>query len=590
MECFRTAMEIERDFAPSAHNLSALLQGIGSALLTAGRFDGARAYLSMTLAMRPDKVEGYHNLGVALDALVRPREAHANLKRAIILQPGYADAHNALGVVSRKNGQIGKAEAQFRLALSIQPQLIDAYDNLAGLLKDASQLAEAVACYRRALAIQPDHARIRSNLLVTLPFMSDIDGPTLFAEARRFGDLAEEPFLRDSAKGPRHGNDRDPERRLRVGYLSPALSAHVLTPYIEPVLKAHRRDRVSVHVYAHVPQPDAMTWRLKEASDSWTFVHDLSDDAVAERIRRDGIDILVEPMGHWADNRLTVFARRPAPVQVSYLCQGMTTGLSSIDYVIGDPWLNAGGAMQRFATEQVVTLRNGFQVCAYDQEPPVAAPPCAAAGVVTFGSFNNPAKLSDESLRLWKRVLDRVADARLLVKGKGLELAQHRDRLAARLTEHGIPPERTATLGLLPGTEHLAAYNRIDIVLDTTPFTGGRTTVDALWMGVPVVTLVGDTILGRFSHSHLMRIGFPELVADTADRFVDIAASLAGDLSELRRYRTALRPAVHASSLFDAPSHVAELEEAYRAMWRRWCAGLSPRAITIPDGSGAEIC
>lgn len=588
MDCFRTAMDVEHGFAPSVRNLSALFHNTGGSLVAAGRFAEAQTWLEASLTMRPNMAEGNLNLGVTLDALGKPANAYALLRRATILQPDFAAAHNAFGVIARKDAKVKDAEERFRRALSIQPQLVDAYNNLGSLLKDASLLEPAAACYRRALAIRPNDSRIHSNLLVTLPLISGANGAALFAEACRFGARVEEPFRRNLLNGAEHGNDRDPERRLRVGYLSPSLCAHVLAPYIEPVLRAHRRDHVDVHVYAHVPNPDAMTWRIKDAADSWTFVQNLSDEAVAEQIRRDRIDILVEPMGHWADNRLPVFARKPAPIQVSYLCQGMTTGLSSIDYIIGDRWLNADGAMQRLATERVVMLQNGFQICGYDQEPPVGEPPCAATGFVTFGSFNNPAKLSDESLRLWKRVLDGVAGARLLIKGKGLEQPPNRHRLATRLAEQGIPVERCAMLGLLPGRDYLAAYNRIDIALDTTPFTGGRTTIDALWMGVPVVTLVGDTVHGRFSHSHLMRAGFPELVAPTADRYVEIAGALADDLPGLRRYRTTLRAAIRRSSLHDAPTHVAELEEAYRMMWRRWCADLPPESFIVPSESAMK--
>lgn len=574
LDCFRTALALDRDFAPTLHNLPAMLHDTGRALLTGGRPVEAEAHFRAALALRPGSAESLHGLGLALNAASRPQEAGIPIARAIVLKPEAVEARHDLGIVLRTLGRSEDAQAQLQRALALQPQQAEAWNSLAIPLKDEGRIDAAANCLRRAVALRPDYVQAHSNLLVTLPFSSSADGPAVFAQARRYGALFGEPPAG-------HGNDRNPERPLRVGYLSPSLSAHVLAPYIEPVLRAHRRDRVEVHVYAHVPRPDAVTRRLMEAADRWTFVQDLSDDAVAARIREDGIDILVEPMGHWADNRLPVFARKPAPIQVSYLCQGLTTGLPPIDYAIGDRWLNEGGAMQRFATEQVVMLEGGFQTTVYGEAPPTGEPPSAAAGTVTFGSFNNPAKISDGSLRLWSLVLDAAPGSRLLVKGKGLEQSRNRDLLMARLVRHGIAPGRVDIVGLLPGWEYLTAYRLIDVALDTVPFTGGRTTVDALWMGVPVVTLVGDTVYGRYSLSHLMRIGCPELAARTAGDYVATAAELAGDPDRLRHYRENLRPAILRSSLCDAASHVAELEQAFRAMWRRWCAGLPAAGFTV---------
>ena len=326
--------------------------------------------------------------------------------------------------------------------------------------------------------------------------------------------------------------------------------------------------------------------RIKELADSWTFVHGLTDDQVAERIIEDGIDILVDPMGHWSSNRLSVFARKPAPIQVSYLCQNLTTGLSKMDYVIGDRWLNEGGVMQNFATERVVELDGGFQTTSYDHETPIGEVPSVAAGFVNFASFNNPAKISDASLKLWAAVLDHVSEARLLIKGKWLDRPEKRAFLSKRLEDFGIPAGGVDLLGLAPGPDHLGVHNRADIMLDTIPFSGGQTTIDALWMGVPVVTLIGDTVYGRFSYSHLARVGVPELAAKDEAEFIDIAAALAGDPDRLGHYRQTLRPALQASSLLDAHQHTAELEDAFRVMWRRWCDGLEPEAFNGFDKSG----
>ncbi|MEO5373602.1 MAG: tetratricopeptide repeat protein [Alphaproteobacteria bacterium] len=562
---------------PDAHNT------LGLTLHETGLIAEAVACFHAAIALRPDFPEAHANLGNALKALGRLDEAIGAFGRAIALRPDHPAAHNNLGNALRDCGRAAEAVASYRRALEYGEN-VSVWNNLGNVLKELGSMAEAVAAYRSALALAPDDVDVRSNLLVTLPFMDTAGGAEVFAEARLAGAVMEAAVADRPPR--RHANRPEPERRLRVGYLSPSLAAHVLAPHVEPVFAAHRRDRVEVHVYAHVPHPDAVTWRLKELADAWTFVHTLSDEEVEARIIADGIDILVDPMGYWAHNRLPVFARRPAPIQVAYLCQGPTSGLTAMDYAIGDPWINQGDAMQRFATERVVELAGGFQVTSFDTAPPIVDGPLATSGIVTFGSFNNPAKISDTTLRLWSAVLARLPTARLLIKGKWLDRPDNHGLLVRRLAEHGIAVERTTILGFIPGPSHLEAHHLVDIALDTVPFTGGRTTEDALWMGVPVVTLVGDTVSGRLSHNHLCRIGAPELVAATAEEYVDIAVALAGDAARLRHYRQTLRPAMQRSSLMDAPAHVAELEEAFRTMWRRWCAGLGPATFAVRRSSG----
>ena len=572
---YRKALTIQPDYAEAHSNL-------GNVLLDLGRLDEAVASYRKALTIQPDFAEAHSNLGNVLQSLGRLEDAVASCQKAIAIQPDYAEGHCNLGSTLKELGRLDEALASYHKALAIKPDYPMAHSNLGNVLQDLGRLDEAVASYRKALAIKPDFVEAHSNLLVTMPFMSCFDGAAVFAAACRAGTVFESPFA--DRLTIRHANTPDQERRLRVGYL---LSSNTtLAKNIEPVFKAHRRDRVSVHVYAHVANPDDVTWRLKELADSWVFVHGLSDDQLAARIAGDGIDILVDPVGHWAGNRLVVFARKPAPIQVSYLSQGLTTGLSAMDYTISDRWLNFNGAMQSFATEQVVELPSGFEVKVLDWDLPVGEAPSTANGFITFSSFNNPAKISDASLRLWAAVLAPLPTARLLIKGKWLDQPKKRALLSKRLTDHGIPAERTDFRGFVPGPDHLAVHNLADIALDTIPFAGGQTTIDALWMGVPVVTLIGDTACGRYGYSHLNRIGHPELAARSEAEFVEIALALTGDPDRLRNYRQTLRPALRASSLVDASLHVAELEEAYRVMWRRWCDGLEPQAFTGFDKSG----
>ncbi|MBF0093612.1 MAG: tetratricopeptide repeat protein [Alphaproteobacteria bacterium] len=562
---YRRALEIDPGFTNAHANL-------GNVLYDLGHLEEAEASYLRALGLAPDVASLHSALGDVLREQGRVEEAEERHRRALSLDPGFAPAHAGLGNDLCERGLLDEALASLSRALEIAPDDASALGNLGKVYNAIGMLAEAEASYRRSLSLRPGDAWTHSNLLLTMMVMPRFGGAEIFEQAARFGERFE-----DGGRRLSFGNDPDPERRLRVGYLSPSLTDHVLTNDLEPVLRGHRRDRVSVHVYAHVQRPTATTWRLKEACDAWTFVHGLSDAEVAARIEADGIDILVDPMGHWAGNRLAVFARKPAPVQVSYLCQGLTSGLSAMDYAIGDRWLNEGGAMQAFARERVIELDGGFEVTRVDHDTPIGAPPSAAAGFVTFGSFNNPTKISDATLRLWGKVLERCPAARLLIKGRLMDRPESRAHLLRRLEEHGIAAGRVDLYGFVAASDHMAWHNRVDIVLDTLPFCGGRTTVEALWMGVPVVTRIGETLVGRYGYSHLSRIGAPELAARDDAAFVETAVSLAGDPERLRHYRQTLRGLMRASPLLDAERHVAELEDAYRLMWRAWCGGATRR-------------
>jgi protein O-GlcNAc transferase len=304
----------------------------------------------------------------------------------------------------------------------------------------------------------------------------------------------------DSICQRRHSRSNREKRRLKVAYITPNLRAHVLSPYIEPVLRLHDRRKVHVSVYAHVPEPDHVTKRLISMSDAWTFIHEMSDDAVADRIVADEIDILVHLMGYWENNRLPIIARKPAPIQVSYLCQSPTTGLSAVDYAIVDQWVDGDGVVTRMASETAVALNTGFQISSYDLAPPISeAPPMLTRGFPTFGSFKNPAKISDATLNLWAESLQILGTARLLVKGKGLDMPDARAAFRARFRNQGGPVDRLDFAGWVQSGSFLDVYNEVDVALDSTPFTGGRTTLDAIWMGVPVVTLIGSLPHGRYS-------------------------------------------------------------------------------------------
>ncbi|MEO5375465.1 MAG: tetratricopeptide repeat protein [Alphaproteobacteria bacterium] len=560
----REAVRLRPDYAEAWANL-------GTILTRAGRGDEAIDACRRAIAVRPDLAAAHNNLGAAFERAGRLAEAIDSLTEAVRLAPGFVEARCGLGSVLAIAGRLDEAEANLREALRLSPTSGEAHDKLGGTLAFMGRFEEAVEAFRTAIEHDPGNVSAHCNLLLTMLFLSRYDSASVIAAAHRFGALLEAPFKARWTTAPRP-NVPDPERRLKIGYLSPSLTGHIISLKIGPVLRLHRRDRFEIHVYAQVPQPDAVTWRLKGWADAWTFIHTMSDDEVAARIAADGIDILVDTMTHWKGNRLPVFARKPAPIQVTYFPQGLPSGLTAMDYIISDRWLNHEGQMQARSTSQVIELETGSEATEWDMDIPIGDAPSVEKGFVTFGCFNNPAKLSDDCLRLWSEPLRRVPSARLLIKGRWLAQPENRARLSARLAEFGISAGRLDLMAWIPGASgHMAAHDLVDIMLDTIPFNGGQTTIDALWMGVPVVSLLGDPRYGSYTFAHLNRIGAPELCARTAAEYADIAVALAQDLERRRHYRRALRPMMQASSLFDPAAHVAELEEAYRGMWRRWC-------------------
>jgi protein O-GlcNAc transferase len=555
---FRRALANAPDLADAAYNLATLL---------ADRLEIEAAFPLFEQAARlaPADPRPHNNLAHALIRLGRFAEAETALRQSLARAPTFADALINLGQVLHKLGRPGDAVAVLRQA----PESAAMFANLGNALESLGEMEEAVSCLRQAIRLAPEVALPHHCLLVTLPFMDGLSPDEITAEFKAFGAMRE-PALAAMAKPALV--DREAGRILRIGYLSPSLSHHVLRQNIAPVLKAHHRDRVHVSVYAHVPVPDAETARMQADADAWTFVHTLSDPQVADTIRDDRIDILVHPMGHWSDNRILVCARKPAPVQISYLCNSPTSGLRAFDATIIDPWLDFDGSIASLCVERPLALPGGFQVTRYDEAPAIAPPPSRANGFVTFASFNNPAKLSDASLELWAAVLAAVPGARLLLKGGGLDDPQLAARVRARLDRRGVGPDRLELLGRVPGyRQHLETLGRVDIMLDTTPFTGGRTSEDALWMGVPVVTLVGGGVYGRYTFSHLNRIGHVELAAFSRADYIAKAAALAGDPERLAAYRAGLRPAMQGSTIMDFDRHTGELEAAMRQLWRQWC-------------------
>jgi predicted O-linked N-acetylglucosamine transferase (SPINDLY family) len=533
------------------------------------RGDNATAitYIRQALLFQPDYAEAYNNLGIALTEQGRLDEAVASLQQAVRLNPDHAEAQNNLGAALQQRGQPTEAIVCYGQALRLRPDFALAHNNLGNALKDQGRMAEAMACYERAAQLMPEFTDAQSNLLYTLIFCPEYDAATIYARHRAWNERHAVPlakFIRPD------DNDRSPGRRLRVGYVSANFREHAESFFTVPLLAAHDHQRFEIFCYAAVSRPDSVTARLRSHVDVWRDIERLKDEQVAELIRADQIDILVDLTLHMGPrNFLLLFARKPVPVQVCWLAYQGTTGLDTMDYRLTDPQIDPPGLDDRYYSETSIRLPVSFWC--YDpmsEEPAVNALPVGEQGRVTFGCLNNFCKVNASVLRLWAQVLRAVEGSRLLLLTVD---GPHRGHTLDLLRQEGIAPERIAFVANRPRAEYLKLYHHIDLGLDTFPYNGQTTTLDAVWMGIPVVTVVGRTAVARTGKSLLVNLGLPELVAQTPQQFVQIAANLVKDLPRLRRLRATLRERLRNSPLMDSSRFARDVEAAYRGMWEEYC-------------------
>jgi len=562
VDCFQRALA-HKPQDPVIHN------NLANAMAAQGRFAEAARLYERALALRPDYAEAHYNLGNLLVDQGQLDAAIARYGHALALRPDHLPARLNLGAALRQAGQLSDAIACYEAVLARHPESAEGHSNLGRVFMLQGRLDEAAARYEHALALKPDYQEALVNLLLWLQY-SDRDPPAIFEAHRRWGELVEKDL---PAPAP-HLNRRDPERRLRVGYVSPDFRVHSVAWFLAPLLAAHDRQAVEIFAYADVPRPDATTRRFQSLCDHWLSTVGLSDVALIERIRADGIDVLVDLAGHAGVNRLAVFARHPAPVQVDWLGYLNTTGLRAMDYRLVDDITDPPGEADRFATETLVRLPSGWACFEPAPEAPEPGPPPSlTAGRVRFCSFSSPAKLGERVLDVWSEILKRTQGSSLLLKGASLADEGARTQLLGRFADRGVSADRISLAGWTPGAaEHLALYNTADIALDPFPHNGVTTTCEALWMGLPVVALLGDRHAARISASFLTRVGLEELIAPNLASYADIAVRVAADGARLAELRRTLRPRMAASPLCDASGFAREVEAAYRAMWRRWCA------------------
>jgi protein O-GlcNAc transferase len=546
-------------------NLAASHYGRAVALHGLGRLVEAEAEFEQAITLKPDYVEAMHNLAALQQNTGRTAKAIETYRRVLAIRPDYADAYTNMGVALRDESRYAEAAESLRAALRLDPKHPESLNNLGVVLKAQGRTEEAVPFYEQALAVNPDYIGPLDNILMGMNYRPGPDGAAMLRAHRGW----DERFGRPRAPAePVPPNDPDPERRLRIGYVSPDFRRHSVAYFFEPLLACHDPAEVETFCYSNDARGDEVTLRLNDKADHWRQVHARDEAAIAGLVR---IDILVDLAGHSSGNLLPVFARKPAPVQVTWLGYPNTTGLSAIDYRLTDAIADPPGAAEAFHSERLEYLPHGF-LCYRppDTAPPVGPLPALATGHVTFGSFNNLAKITPEVVAAWAAVLHRVPGSRLLLKAGAFGDAEGRARYVALFAAAGIPAERLDLVAQIPGTAaHLAAYDRLDIALDPFPYNGTTTTCEALWMGVPVLTLAGRLHAGRVGASLLVPLGLEAWIAADEDDYVAAAARLAANLPALAALRARLRPCLAQAPLCDAAGFARQMEAAYRRMWRR---------------------
>jgi predicted O-linked N-acetylglucosamine transferase (SPINDLY family) len=534
---------------------------LANVLLDSADPDGAEREARAALDLKPAWPPALATLAQALMRQRRMEEAIAACRAALTAQPGYERGRDLLATVLWLEGRslhqatrIVDAIDHYRESLALDGRDADRWNDLGIAYTDAGLLTEAQASYRAALERKPDYHQVASNVLVVSHYDAAVDPGAMFRAHRDWAEryAAGVPLLEPA-------RERPPDARLRVGFLSPALRTGPTGAFLEPLLAHLDRDRVRIHAYRVAGSADATTQRLRGHCDAWHDLLDRNDEEIARVIRDDALDVLVDLAGHAPGGRLLVLARKPAPVIVTWLDYFDTTGLDAVDYLIGDPVSTPPGGAQEFSEKVLAISPCRLCFAAPPDSPPVVAPPASRGRPFTFGSFNRYAKIGPEVVRTWARILQAVPASRLLLKSDALADPRLHEQVRERFAAHGIDAARLELRGPSPHAQMLAEYGDIDIALDTFPYNGGLTTCEALWMGVPVLALLGSSMISRQSASLLRAAGLEDWIAQSPDDYVRLAAERAGNGDALATLRRGMREQVGASPLMDAPAFAAKL-------------------------------
>lgn len=561
-------------------------RGKGDALLKLGKLDAAIESLNKALAIEPDSAETYRDLGLVYLELGQHRDAEENCRKALALRPLYPSALNNLGMALTSLGRLPEAEECYLAALSIDPDSDVYHSNLGGLLMAQGRTPEAVASFRRATDLGQQlttaSANLRySNLLFCLSHSEEQDAQALFAVHRRFAERFEASL---QSAWPQHANPREPDRKLQVGFVSGDFYSHVVAQFVGPVLAdLSGYPDLSLHAYHNKAAEDSETELLKGYFRYWHPVAGLSDAAVTRQIGEDGIDILIDLSGHTGSNRLLTFAHKPAPVQVSWLGYPGTTGLQAMDYYLADQFVLPTSQFDDQFTEKIVHLPTLAPFRPSDVAPPVNVLPALANGFVTFGSFNRAGKINRSVVAWWAELLRAVPDARLLIEG-----VPEDGQCMEWLAQEGVTRERLSWHGRNGMVAYHALHHQVDICLDTFPYNGATTSWCAVWMGVPTLTVAGNTPAGRYGAAIMGQMGLGAFVARDRQDFVRKGVYWANHLPELADLRAGMRVRFSQCAAGQPGLIAAALANALRTMWQRWCSGLPAESFMASTAAGSQ--
>ncbi len=562
----RQAMDAYRQSLTLNPNQPEVCYNLGNALRAIGEVNPAILAYREAIRLKPDFAGAFNNLGNALKSRLDFADAIVALRRAVELDPKSAEIRYNLAVVLAEISELDESIAVSLQAIELDPRLAKAFNNLGNVYRASGLPDEAIKAYRQALELDPTSAATHSNLIFLLHFHPRSDATVIYEEATSFAGRHASPFDR-----PRlFENDPDPNRPLRIGYVSPDFKQHPLSSNFLPLAIAHDRSQYKMICYSNVIRTDEVTTRLRGLADEWHDVAGMDDDALAERIRQDRIDILVDLSVHMAGNRLLVFARKPAPVQATMLCSMGTTGLPMIDYRFSDRYSDPPEFDDPFYSEKTIRLPN----CYFCHEPPPEQPevnelPASSAGFITFGSLNAFTKVNPSVIQAWAEILSRVPKSRLILR---CPRGSAQQRVFNAVAQKQVSASHVTFIDRqLPAGQYMGLHNQMDLYLDPFPYASHTTGFDALWMGVPFVTLAGKTDVGRSGVFLLSNVGLAELIAADLDQYLRKTIELASDLPRLSGYRKMLRERMRQSPLVDVPLFTRNVETEYRRMWRDWC-------------------
>ncbi len=527
------------------------------------RYDVAVQLITRAIELQPGAMAFYINLGNAYREWGNGRRALACYRQAADMMPGNAELRNNFGVMLMEYGELEEAISSFEKAVAVNPEYAEAWSNLAGTLRDAGRVEEGMKCCERAVALSPASEGIQGVMLFTMLFHPGFDAGAIARAHEEWNARFAEPLRKLIQPHGRMPGAAD--RRLRIGYVSGDFRDHVVARNILPLFRNRDRERFEVFCYYNSGLNDEVTAEFRSLVDGWRDIQALNDDQVAEQVRKDGIDILVDLSLHSSGNRLMVFARKPAPVQVTFAGYPGSTGLETMDYRLTDRWLDAVGEGDENYSEKSIRLESFWCYDARGDEPELNELPAANGEGFTFGCLNHFSKVNESSVRLWGRVLARVEKSRLLMLAPQ---GRHRERMVGILKECGVDRERVTFEGRRSRVEYLKLFHQIDLGLDTLPYNGHTTSLYSYWMGVPVVTLAGKTVVGRAGLSQLMNLGLGEFVARSEEEFVETAVRMAGDVPGLAALRGTLRERMRSSVLMDGRGFAKKIEAAYLEMWK----------------------